>query len=119
MPNPYGVAELSVQEVEKKRQAGESFVWLDVREPNELQAAYIDDERVVELPVSRLSAYQLDAIPEELAEKDQEVIVFCHYGGRSAQVAAWLSQQGWTNVHNMAGGIGAWAEEIDPDVGTY
>jgi rhodanese-related sulfurtransferase len=58
MSNPYGVAELSVQEVEKKRQAGESFVWLDVREPNELQAAYIDDERVVELPMSRLSAYQ-------------------------------------------------------------
>ncbi len=71
------------------------------------------------MPVSRLYDYKLDAIPEELAEKDQEVIVFCHYGGRSAQVAAWLIQQGWTNVHNMAGGIGAWAEEIDPDVGTY
>jgi adenylyltransferase/sulfurtransferase len=119
MPNPFGVPELNVQEVEQKRQDGGDFIWLDVREPNEMQIAYIDDKRVVELPMSQLAAQQLDAVPEELADKNAEVVVFCHKGPRSAQVAAWLRQQGWTNVYNMAGGIDAWAHEIDESVGTY
>jgi adenylyltransferase/sulfurtransferase len=119
MSNPFGAPEISVQEVEQKRQDGEEFIWLDVREPHELQVAYIDDERIVELPMSQLAARQLDALPEELEDKNAEVIVFCHKGTRSAQVTAWLRQQGWTNVSNMTGGIDAWAEEIDPDVGSY
>jgi rhodanese-related sulfurtransferase len=119
MSNPFGAPEISVQDVEKKRQAGEEFVWLDVREPNEMQLAYIEDQRVVELPMSQLAAQQLDAIPDELEDKDAEVIVFCHKGMRSAQVTAWLRQNGWTNVSSMTGGIGAWAQEIDESVGTY
>jgi rhodanese-related sulfurtransferase len=119
MPNPFGAPEISVQAVDQKRQAGEEFVWLDVREPNELQLAYIADQRVVELPMSQLAAQQLDAIPEELADKETQVIVFCHKGMRSAQVTAWLRQNGWTNVTNMTGGIDAWAQEIDDSVGMY
>jgi rhodanese-related sulfurtransferase len=119
MSNPFGAPEISVQDVEKKRQAGESFVWLDVREPNEMQLAYIEDERVVELPMSQLAAQQLNAIPEEMEDKETEVIVFCHKGMRSAQVTAWLRQNGWTNVRSMTGGIGTWADEIDESVGTY
>lgn len=119
MPNPFGAPEISVQAVNQKLQAGDEFVLLDVREPNELQLAMIEDGRVVELPLSLLAAQQLDAIPEELEEKDVEVIVFCHKGLRSAQVTVWLREQGWPNVTNMAGGIDAWANEIDPEIGTY
>jgi adenylyltransferase/sulfurtransferase len=119
MANPVGAPEITVREVEQKRQAGEDFVWLDVREPNEQQLAYIEDPRVVEAPTSRIAAFQAAALPEEAQDKDVEIIVFCHHGMRSAQVAAWLIDQGWANVYSMTGGIDAWAEEIDESVGMY
>jgi rhodanese-related sulfurtransferase len=119
MPNPFGAPEISVQDVQKKQQAGEPFVWLDVREPAELQKAYIEEDNVIPVPMSEIAARQLDALPEEAQDKETEIIVFCHHGVRSAQVTAWLRQQGWTDVKSMAGGIDAWASEIDPDVGTY
>jgi len=119
MPNPFGVPELSVQDVEAKRKAGEKFVWLDVREPNELAQVAIDDPRVVNAPLSDLSARQLAALPATAEDKATEIIAFCHHGMRSAQVTAWLRQQGWTNVVNMTGGIDAWARAIDPTIGTY
>jgi rhodanese-related sulfurtransferase len=118
MPNPFGAPELSVQEVAAKQKAGDKFILLDVREPEEYDVR-IHDERVIFLPLSTLAEQQLDAIPEELSDTDQEVVVFCHRGMRSAQVTAWLRQQGWHNVFNMDGGIAAWAHEIDPSVGTY
>lgn len=119
MANPYGAPEISVQEVEQKRRAGEDFVWLDVREPNEQQLAYIEDPRVYEAPTSQIAAFQTAALPDEAQDKAAQIIVFCHHGLRSAQVVAWLLDQGWTNVQSMAGGIGAWAEEIDESVGSY
>jgi len=119
MPNPFGAPEISVQAVQAKRQAGESFVWLDVREPHEVDHVSIDDQQVVTLPLSELAARQLDALPALLQDKDSEIITFCHHGMRSAQVTAWLRQQGWTNVTNMTGGIDAWALEIDPLLSRY
>ncbi|MFN8491798.1 MAG: rhodanese-like domain-containing protein [Caldilineaceae bacterium] len=119
MPNPFGAPEISVQAVEAKRKAGEQFVWLDVREPQEYNHVRIHDERVVNVPLSELAARQLAALPPALQDKNTEVVTFCHHGMRSAQVTAWLRQQGWTNVVNMTNGIDAWAREIDPSVGTY
>jgi rhodanese-related sulfurtransferase len=43
----------------------------------------------------------------------------CHHGNRSAQVAAWLAQQGWKNVFNVRGGIDEYARKIDNSVGFY
>ncbi|MCX6044968.1 MAG: rhodanese-like domain-containing protein [Chloroflexi bacterium] len=119
MPNPFGAPEISVQAVEAKRKAGEQFVWLDVREPNELAQVAIADERVVNVPLSDLSSRQLNALPAAAQDKEAEIIAFCHHGMRSAQVTAWLRQQGWTNVINMTGGIDAWAQAIDPTIGMY
>ncbi len=119
MPNSFGAPEISVQAVEAKRKAGAPFIWLDVREPNEIAQVAIDDERVANAPLSELSARQLSALPVAAQDKNTEIIVFCHHGMRSAQVTAWLGQQGWTNVVNMTGGIDAWAREIEPSVGTY
>ena len=118
MPNPFAVPEISVQETAKIQNNGASFVWLDVREPAEY-AVRIGDDRVKTAPLSQLAAEQLSALPPEALDKDAELIVFCHHGVRSAQVVAWLQQQGWTNALNMAGGIDAWAKEIDPSIGTY
>ena len=119
MPNPYGAPEVTVREVNEKRQAGESFIWLDVREPNEVAMVQIVDERVAILPLSELAQRQLAALPAQAQAQEAEIVVFCHHGMRSAQVTAWLRQQGWTNVTSMAGGVAAWAQEIDPTIGTY
>lgn len=118
MPNPYGAPEISVQQVNQLQQEDVDLLLVDVREPAEYEVR-IEAENVVYLPLSRLAHYQLDAIPDELTDKEQQIVVFCHHGIRSAQVVMWLRQQGWTNVLNMAGGIDAWAAEVDPSVGFY
>ena len=120
MPNPFGAPEISVKELVAKQQAGEEFIWIDVREPQEYAAAQIPDENIVYIPLSQVAEKQLDAIPDTVQQaKDAEVIIFCHHGMRSAQMVMWLSQQGWNNALNMEGGIQAWADEIDPSVGVY
>jgi rhodanese-related sulfurtransferase len=120
MANPYGVPELTVQEVAQKREAGEAFVWLDVREPDEIATVAIPDEAIVHVPLSRLAAQQVAALPPTLQDdKEADVVVFCHHGVRSAQVVAWLRQQGWQNAWNMGGGVDAWATHVDPTIGTY
>ncbi|MFZ0545004.1 MAG: rhodanese-like domain-containing protein [Candidatus Promineifilaceae bacterium] len=119
MPNPYGAPEISVQEVAEKRENGDDFILMDVREAYELDMANLG-EGVTLVPLSQLAARQLDALPSEVADnKDAEIVAFCHTGVRSGQVTMWLRQQGWANVLSMAGGINAYARQIDPDVGIY
>jgi rhodanese-related sulfurtransferase len=117
--NPYGVPGLSVQEVAKKRENGDDFILLDVREPNELLYANLGDG-VLTAPLSELAEQGPEALPETvLSDKDAEIVVMCHHGTRSAQVTAWLRQLGWTHVLNMDGGIEAYAIAVDPAVGRY
>ena len=118
MANPYGVPGYSVAEVAARRARGESFVLLDVREPYELELANLG-QGVVHVPLSQLVARRQAALPPVLAEREAEVVVFCHHGQRSSQVAAWLRGLGYTQVFNMDGGIDAWARTIDPSVGFY
>lgn len=117
--NPYGVPGLSAQEFAQKRENGDKFVLLDVREPNELLYANLGDE-VVLAPLSQLVHEGPEALPAEiLADKEAEIVVLCHHGNRSAQVTVWLRQQGWTNVLNLDGGIDAYAIAVDPSIGRY
>ena len=48
-----------------------------------------------------------------------ETVVICHHGGRSMQVAMFLEKQGFKRVHNLAGGLDAWARSVDPSMPTY
>ena len=117
--NPYGVPGLSVQEVAQKQKDGEDIILLDVREPHELLYATLGDS-VLAAPLSRLARQGPEALPEAvLGNKEAEIVVICHHGNRSAQVTAWLQQQGWTNVINMDGGIDAYAIEVDASIGRY
>ena len=75
---------------------------LDVREPDEYDAGHIPG--ITLIPMGEV-ADRLSEIPT-----DREVIVTCRTGNRSAQVVDFLRQQGFTNVHNMEGGIVAWEE---------
>ena len=120
MPNPYGAPEISVQDVHAKQQNGEEFILIDVREPNELELASLAVDTFINVPLSELGARRLDALPDTLRQApDEDVVIFCHKGLRSAQVTVFLRQQGWSNAVSMAGGIDTWAEEIDESVGRY
>lgn len=86
---------------------------IDVREEDEWAIARIAGAEL--LPLS-----QWPGIAEEkLTEKSQPLLIQCHHGGRSARAAAWLIQQGFTNVTNLAGGIDAWSALVDEAVPRY
>lgn len=105
--------EISVSEVaELQKQKVEHF-FLDCRTPPEYEAAKIDGGKLI--PMNEIPA-RLD---EFSTHKDGRVIVYCHIGGRSLQVANWLRQNGFENAQSMAGGIEAWSVEIDPSVPRY
>jgi len=75
---------------------------LDVREPDEYAAGHIPG--ITLIPMGEVGA-RLAELP-----RDKEIIVTCRTGNRSGQVADLLREQGFTNVHNMTGGIVAWEE---------
>ena len=60
-------------------------------------------------------------VPARLAELDpaQPVVCICHHGARSAQVVAFLERSGFESVYNLAGGIDAWSQDVDPKVARY
>jgi rhodanese-related sulfurtransferase len=84
---------------------------LDVREPWEYGICHIDGSRL--LPM-RTVVSALDEL-----DPDRELVVICHHGIRSQQVALYLQHQGFQRVANLRGGVDAWARDIDPDMATY
>lgn len=102
------VTEITPAEFVARRQAGEDLVLLDVREPQELAMARVEDALHIPMAV----------VPARLAELDpqREIVVMCHAGGRSMQVARFLESRGFGRVQNLAGGIVRWAQEVDPTV---
>ena len=86
-------------------------VLLDVREPWEFRTCHIAESRP--MPMAE--------VPGRLAELDPEVetVVICHHGGRSMHVAMFLEKQGFKRVHNLAGGLAAWASSVDPSMPRY
>ena len=75
MPNTYGAPEVSVKDVAAKIAAQEPFIFLDVREPNELTAAAIKDERVVNVPLSELALKQTAILPPRRAQRTSYCLV--------------------------------------------
>lgn len=101
-------AELAAWLADKSRQAP---LLLDVREPWEHEKARITGSQLV--PMAQIQA--------RFAELDdeREVVAICHHGGRSMQVAAFLEKNGFSRVHNLAGGIDAWSRTVDASVPIY
>jgi rhodanese-related sulfurtransferase len=113
------IPEISVRELAEKLKATEKFTLLDVREQWEIDLARINDDRTIILPMSQIARERENAFPAELRNPQAEIVVMCHHGVRSADVTAWMRQQGWKNVSSLAGGIAAYAEQIDSSVGVY
>ena len=111
--------EITVKELSEKLKSDDAFILLDVRELHELNYAKLPDARVEVTPMSRLGQVGIDALSEAAKSQSAEIYVMCHHGSRSAQVTAWLVQQGWTNTRNVRGGIDAYARQVDQAVGFY
>jgi adenylyltransferase/sulfurtransferase len=105
-----GIPQLSVKEYKSRIDNGEDLFLLDVREPYEYQIAQIGGTLIPQ-----------NDVPNRLAEipRDKEIVVQCRSGARSQRIAELLKQQGYSNVVNLAGGILAWADEIDPKIQKY
>jgi len=105
-----GIPQLSVKELKRRMDAGENLFILDVREPFEYQIANIGGKLIPQ-----------NEVPQRLSEIDrnQEIIVQCKSGGRSQRIAEFLKQSGFPNVANLAGGILAWSDEVDPRMPKY
>ena len=105
------VPTMSVRELKKKLDSGDKFVLLDVREPFEWDICHIDHAKL--LPLGQL--------PSRMSELDSadDIVIHCKSGGRSAKAVRLLQEAGFSKLHNVVGGITAWAEEVDPAVPKY
>lgn len=103
--------EISVSDLAGMHDAGDDFVLLDVREPDEIATASIPWATTI----------PMGQVPQRLAElpAGKTIAVLCHGGGRSARVTAFLNENGFPGAVNVAGGIDAWSRAIDPSVPTY
>ncbi len=84
---------------------------LDVREPWEFKYCQIEGSRSIPMREIPQAAQELD--PE------QEIVVICHHGVRSMQVAYFLEHAGFSKIINLTGGVAAWAQEVDPRMPVY
>jgi monothiol glutaredoxin len=108
MPPP--VQNMDVDELHRRRQAGEALELVDVRTDAERNQAMIADSALLD----GSSMPTIEALP-----KDATLVFYCHTGVRSAQAAEHFRKQGFMDVHNLTGGIDAWSKQIDSSVPVY
>jgi adenylyltransferase/sulfurtransferase len=102
---------ITVKELDHLRNAGVPHKLIDVREPHELDISMIEGSTLI----------PKDQIADRLSElsRDDLLIIHCKTGVRSGNVLLQLKQHGYSKVKNLAGGINAWATEVDPRIPTY
>jgi rhodanese-related sulfurtransferase len=98
-------------ELSARMKRGEQVTLIDVREQGEYQIARIEGASL--LPLSQFQEWAGRLNPEE------EIIVMCHHGIRSAHVCLILAQQGFKKMVNLAGGIDRWSTDVDSSVPVY
>ena len=109
-PNAPTLSEMSVQELKALLDSAENFEFIDVRTPSEFETARIPSAVLLDE-----AAYQrLSELP-----KETKIVFVCHHGPRGVNAAEQFLSQGFTNVHNVTGGLDAWSTEIDASVPRY
>jgi adenylyltransferase/sulfurtransferase len=111
MPAADASAEIGTTELRALLDGGAAPLLLDVREPWEWEVAHIDGSQ--HIPLGQL--------PGRITEVDtrREIVTICHHGMRSFSARELLRGAGFGRVRSLAGGIDAWAEEVDGTVGRY
>ena len=90
--------------------AGESLHIFDVRVPDERLRAVIEGSRILDDEAAGF----IESLP-----KDTKLVFYCHVGPRSQQAAEHFRLHGYTNVHNVVGGIDAWSQQVDSSIPRY
>lgn len=108
MPLP---AELMPTDVKQRLANGEKLVLLDVREHEEV--AIVRIAGAVHIPMGEVPGRVHELDP------DADIVVYCHHGMRSANVAGFLRQREFRSVANLTGGIDYWAETVEPTLPRY
>lgn len=106
-----GVQEITAKQLKEKMDRKEKFTLIDVREPSEFQINKIPGAKLI----------PLGSVAERVSELDSadEIVVNCHFGGRSAKACQLLQQIGFKKVKNLKGGIDAWSTDVDPSCPRY
>ncbi|MBI2190976.1 MAG: molybdopterin-synthase adenylyltransferase MoeB [Planctomycetes bacterium] len=102
---------ITPEELKAKLDRGDDFLLVDVREPHEFQICSISGAKLMPLSRFTSSINQLNSA--------QEIILHCHRGIRSMRALQFLRQAGFRKLKNLAGGIDAWAQRIDPKMPRY
>nr|WP_314229567.1 rhodanese-like domain-containing protein [uncultured Kingella sp.] len=105
------ITQLSPQQAQALLQQRPDTLLLDVREEDETQICQIANS--VHIPMNLIPLRQ-NELPDGVA-----IIVYCHHGLRSLNVARFLEHAGFDELYNLAGGIEAWAQEVAPDMAIY
>ena len=105
--------EISVTGLKEKLDRGEPLTIIDVRDPHEWQICNLETYGSKLIPLGEFASRM-----HELNSAD-EIVVHCKMGGRSAEAYQILKQAGFKKIKNLKGGIGAWAEQVDPTLPTY
>jgi molybdopterin/thiamine biosynthesis adenylyltransferase/rhodanese-related sulfurtransferase len=102
--------DIQVEELKRRLDKGDDLFVLDVREPHEYQICNINGYLI-----------PLGDLPKRVSELDssKEIVAHCRSGVRSAKAVDFLKQAGFKKVHNLAGGILAWADRVDPKMPKY
>ena len=103
---------ITAPELKTKLDAGDKFRLIDVREAHEYDHAKIAGAELK--PLGQIMQWSL-----ELADKDEAIVLHCHYGMRSDRACQFLAAQGFGNLKNLIGGIDEWSLKIDPNVLRY
>ena len=94
--------EIDAQQLKARLDAGETFTFVDVREPHEYEEFNLGAKLV-----------PLGTVPDSLdafGDKDADIVVHCRSGARSGNAQRYLESLGYTNVANLRGGVVAWRE---------
>jgi rhodanese-related sulfurtransferase len=103
--------EITPQDLKARLAQRPAPLLLDVRQDWETKLCRL--ENAVHIPTE-----EIELRTDEL-NPDDEIVVYCHQGVRSAAVAAYLRGRGFTNVRNLAGGLDSWARAVDPGMRRY
>jgi adenylyltransferase/sulfurtransferase len=105
-----GIPQITPVELKRRLDTGENIFVLDVREPHEYQ--------IVNIGAPLIPLGELQNRLNEL-DPNREIVIHCKSGGRSQRAAELLQKSGFKNVVNLAGGITAWATDVDPKLPKY
>ncbi len=103
---------ITPSELKARLDRGEKLRVIDVREQDEWAVAQLPEAELI--PLSQFA----QRAPLELAP-DEEIVLYCHHGMRSARAQGFLQTQGFSKVLNLTGGIDAWATQLDPAMKRY